>query len=66
MVYKGDNPDDHQVIIDLNKDAILQRDPENVNRAKNEIKRLRVPRKPKWDGIRSAVEQSQAEGVRTG
>lgn len=62
-MYKGDDPDEHQVIIDLNKNSIFEKDPESVAKANNEIKRLKVPRKPKWDGIRTSEEQTLIENV---
>jgi sRNA-binding carbon storage regulator CsrA len=53
-----------QEVIDLTTNAVVVQDENTVKLALEAIKRLRVPRKPQWDGIKSAEEQMLAENVK--
>lgn len=48
----------------MTTNAVVVQDENTVGQALEAIKRLRVPRRPQWDGVRTPEEQMLAENVR--
>lgn len=55
--------DKRQIVIDHNSQVVEDTRKEQFEKALEEIGKMRIPRKPQWDGVRVGDEQKLAENI---